>query len=611
MPLLSLLIALVGAFIISLIACGIALRLSPHFRSGERKEGIFRADQSMNNSSGGSLVLKQGRRVSSSELPLIGSRGMVPAILIAGAGAGWLMNFNEQQWILLGIFGATLCGLWIVGFVDDWKKVHSGHGTRELTKFIGVALVAVGIAVALLELVPQAGIAYSPYIDVPGVGPLIAQIPHAWDVFFVVLVVGVISTTSLAVDFSDGLDGLTGGLIFPAALAFGIIELSEGSSSHFPLVVAALALAGAAMGYLPWNWPSSWKGRSSTVKRRARLIMGDSGSLSLGGLLAIIALADRQELLLLVFGGVFVLEGLSAVIQSRFLVKFFRRFLRVERFAVANVWFPHTEFPLPFLATPMHHHFDLLGWDRKRLVYSAWTIGAFFVILGLVSAMAPFTWERYLARGLVLLLAVALWQSGHHTRGYFVGIVSTRNGQRLGLFYGYPYRLFRWPLYALVEQVDIDAANAANPAEQNALWVRTNVFDARATLGYYCYHAGYLALAREQWERIPYNNLAVRPQIQEMLTDARRRMADPPTVSEAESAGTIETAMGAEPSPADSSTARRLGLKNDQHITGPLTPEAANAMTLPVIGPTGHQTMPGGVSLTESEIGFTESWPDR
>src|SRR5271165_4190759 len=112
MPLLFMFVAPVGAFIISLIACGIALKVSPHFRSGERKEGIFRADQSQNNSSGGSLVMKKGRRVSSSELPLVGSRGMVPAILIAGGATGWLLNFDDQQWILLGILGATLCGFW-------------------------------------------------------------------------------------------------------------------------------------------------------------------------------------------------------------------------------------------------------------------------------------------------------------------------------------------------------------------------------------------------------------------------------------------------------------------------------------------------------------------
>lgn len=280
------------------------------------------------------------------------------------------------------------------------------------------------------------------------------------------------------------------------------------------------------------------------------MIMGDSGSLSIGGLLALIAIVDRQELLLVLIGGVFVLEGLSAVIQSRLLVKFFRRFLRVERFDAEKVWFPHTEFPLPFLATPMHHHFDLLGWDRRRLVYSAWTISALFGALGIASALAPFTWERYLARVVALLIGIALWQSGHHTRGYFLGTVATPEGRKIAIFYGYPYKLFGRPLYAQVEMTEATAANVSSPIEQSAMWVRMNLFDARAALGFYCYRAGFYSLAREQWERIPNNNLAVRPKIMELLNDARQRVAAG-SISPNDSAGTIATAMGAEPSPAE------------------------------------------------------------
>lgn len=577
MPL-FLLVALLVSFGVSVIACGIALRLFPHFRSGERKEGLFRADQSVGSS--GALVLPNGRRrPSSAELPLVGSRGMLPAILIGGAVTGWLMGFDMQQWVLLGILGAGLCGFWLVGFIDDWKKVHSGNGIREITKFIGVAIVAVGVALAFLHFIGSAAMAYAPYYDVPGLGTLLRHVPYAWPIFFVLLFLTVSTSSSLAADFTDGLDGLAGGVTFSAALAYAVINITEADPHHYPLTVAALALAGATLGFLPWNWPSSWKGRGGPAPRRARLIMGDSGSLALGGLLALIALADRQEISLVLVAGVFVLEGLSAVIQSRLLVKFFRRFLRVERFQASGVWFPHTEFPLPFLATPMHHHFDLVGWDRRRLVYSAWTIGALFGVLGIASALAPYTWERYLVRGMAVLIAVVLWQSGKYTRGYFVGTLPEREHRILGLFYGYPYRLFGRPLYALVDRVMVDASAITNPAEQNTLWVRMNVFDARAALGYFCYRGGFLLLAREQWERIPFRNLAVRPQIQELLAQTRQQLEGIMTVSEDDSAGTIETAMGAEPSPADSTIARRSG------TTGPLT-------TSPTLPETSAWTMP-------------------
>lgn len=563
---LFLLLALVGAFVITVLACGIALKLAPHFRSGERKEGFFRADQSLGSS--GSLILNKGRRVSSSELPLVGSRGMLPGMLIAGGATGWLLKFDQQQWALLSILGAGVVGFWFVGLMDDWKKVHSGQGIREITKFAGVAVVAVGVAVALNQFIPSAAQAYSPYQDVPGFGPLFRHVPITWLIFFGLMTIAVSSTTSLAVDFADGLDGLAAGLMFPAALAFAVIILSENRADHYPMVIAALALAGASLGFLPWNWPSSWKGKHSTTPRRARMIMGDSGSLAIGGLLSLIALTDRNELLLVLIGGVFVLEGLSAVIQSRLLVRFFRRFLLVERFKADGVWFPHTEFPLPFLATPMHHHFDLLGWDRRRLVFGAWTISALFGALGIASALAPFTWERYLGRTIALLVGIALWQSGSYTRGYFLGTVPATQGRKIALFYGFPFRLFGRPLYALVEQTEASATNISNAIEQGSLWVRMNVFDARACLGIYCYRAGFFALAREQWERIPYKNLAVRPQIQDLLAEVRRRLTT--DLASDSGSGTIETAMGAEPSPADTLHPNSPGSVTLGAVTAPL-----------------------------------------
>lgn len=576
---LFLLAALMGTFVLTLIGCGIALRLSPHFRSGERKVGFFRAEQSTGNgsSANGSVATKLGRRVSSSELPLVGSRGMIPGMLLAGAGTGWLLRFTTNQWLMLAILGGGLFGFWLVGLVDDWKKVYSGQGIREITKFMGVALVSIGVAIALYLYVPGGAVAYSPYIDVPGLGPLFHHVQYAWLVFFVLLTLGVASTTSLAVDFADGLDGLAAGLTFPAALAFGVIILAENRPDHYPLVIASLALAGASMGFLPWNWPSSWKGRTSATPRRARMIMGDSGSLAIGGLLAMIALIDRQELLLVLIGGVFVLEGLSAVIQSRLLVKFFRHFLQVERF---DTWFPHTEFPLPFLATPMHHHFDLLGWDRRRLVYSAWMIAALYGVLGIASSLAPVTWERYLARVIALLISIGLWQTGQYTRGYFLGTVAAPQGRKIALFYGYPYKLFGRPLYAMVEMTEATTANVASAIEQSAMWVRMNLFDARAALGFYCFRAGYYALAREQWERIPHSNLAVRPQIQELLTEARKRVA-PLSPAPDDSVGTIATAMGAEPSPADISQPALSSLLGPN--TAPLRPSATDK--LPTIVP--------------------------
>jgi hypothetical protein len=188
---------------------------------------------------------------------------------------------------------------------------------------------------------------------------------------------------------------------------------------------------------------------------------------------------------------------------------------------------PHTEFPRPFLATPLHHHFDLLGWDRRRLVYGAWALGACFAILGVLIGVAPFTWQRYLARIVVLIVAWIVWSSGSWTRRYFVGkhpAERTRR-RRLALFYGFPYRLMSIPMYHLVEIIEASEDVIETPVEEAALWQRMNIYDARALLGLFCYRAGYYPAALVQWTRIPEENRLLRPEIARLLAEVDNRLA--------------------------------------------------------------------------------------
>ncbi len=547
-----------SAFLLSFLLCGLALKIAPKFHSGERKEGVFSAGQSLHDHPKNSSQVKNQAAIETKELPLIGSYGLIPGTIIAVAVLGYFLQFSLEDWIQSGIIAGGFIGFWLVGLLDDWKKVRFGEGIRERTKFIGVAFVSLAFGGSELYFIPNSRIAYSPYIDIPGMGSLFHRTEFVWPIFFMLLIFGVLSTTSLAVDFSDGLDGLAGGLMFPAAIAYAIITINYQLAQYNPIILFSLAMAGGVLGYLPWNWPSAWNGRN-TAKRRAKMIMGDSGSLALGGLLAMIAIVDRQELLLLFIGGAFVLEGMSAVVQGRFLVKFYRRFLKVERFSDLNMWFPHTEFPLPFLATPLHHHFDLLGWDRRRLVYSAWLIGASMATIGVLSVIAPFTWERYFLRILIVFIAIGLWQMGGMTRKYFIGVVPSVHGNaNLALFYGFPYKLFNKPLYALVEKLEVTTGSIASPPERDMLWSRMNVYDARAALGFFCYRAGYYALAREEWERIPKRNLEVRPQIKQLLSEARRRLTAEDFTEDWLPDGSLESAVGAEPSPADTFPMMRI-----------------------------------------------------
>ncbi len=530
------LLAFVAAGILSLVLCLVARRLFPHFRSGEHKPGVFRPDQStgsfrfdMTSSTRRVEQPAGGREVPAMELPLVGGPAMTIAAIAASVITGWLLNIPHDQWILLTILLVGLAGFTIVGFIDDLQKFRRGTGISEAQKFVGVMIVSLLVGTALNRLVPSARYAYSPYSEVPLLGPLILHVHFAWPIFFLLLTSTVSSATSLSVDFSDGLDGLAGGLMVSAALAFAVIILDQHDPGNNPLVLVGLAAAGAALGFLPHNWPSAWaaRGPSRKVHRAARIYMGDSGALGLGGLLGLIAIVSRQELPLIFIGGAFVLEGLSALLQARIMTRFFRHFLRVVRYTDANASVPHTEFPLPFMATPMHHHFDLLGWDRRRLVYGAWTLGAGFATLAVAAALAPFTWERYLARFVALLIAIVIWRSGRWTRSYFVGLHPLKKSglRQLALFYGYPFLLFGKPMYHLVETVpEVGEEAILNPVEDALLWQRVTIFDARATLGYFCYRANYYNAALNQWKRIPRPNLHMRPQIGELMRGAEQLM---------------------------------------------------------------------------------------
>ncbi len=519
-PVWLLLLIFITCALISLLLCWIAKLLFPKFRSGEFKPGPHRSDMP--------VLPASGREIKTIELPLVGGPAFTIAMVITGIAAGFVFNLHPDQWRLLLIgLGATI-GYMVVGFIDDWYKVHSNEGLSEWAKLCGVLFVSMAAAFLYFWLLPNGKQAYSPYTDITG--PLFKIIPIAW-LIFLMLMTGLIgSVTSLSVDFSDGLDGLAGGLVFSAALAFGIIVTGSIDLKHpdgIVIEILALLCAGGTLGFLPWNWPSSWAARRGSALRRAKIYMGDSGALALGGILAMIAIFSRQEILLLMIGMAFVLEGLSALISARVLTRFFRKQLQLIRFVSSREFVPHTEFPLPFLATPLHHHFDLLGWDRRRLVYGAWALGAGFAILGVMIVYASETWERYLGRILVLILAWVIWSSGSWSRRYFVGkhpAERTRR-RRLALYYGFPYRLIGMRLYHLVEIIEANEDVIETPAEELALWQRMSIYDARAMLGLYCYRAGYYPAALAQWTRIPESNRQLRPSIQRLLEELDSRLA--------------------------------------------------------------------------------------
>ncbi|GER90903.1 hypothetical protein KDW_50650 [Dictyobacter vulcani] len=524
----------------SLLLCGIAKKLFPTFRSGEHKPGTHRMD-----------MPTVGREIKTVELPLVGGPAFTIAIIITGICAGYFLHLDQNQWNLLLIALGATAGYAIIGFLDDWRKVYRNKGLSEAAKFSGVFLVSVVAAVCYFFFFSAGQESYSIWKDLPLLGNLICgnpsavdlpcrvTFPHAayfgWFIFLILLIGFTGTATAVSVDFSDGFDGLAGGLVFSAALALAIAisgRLDDLITHPEGLVLEVLCLicAGAALGFLPWNWPSPWAARrSASVKRRAKIYMGDSGALALGGLLAMIALFSRNEILLLTtIGGVFVLEALSVIVSTRILTPFYRKRMKILRFANNGDFIPHTEFPLPFLATPLHHHFDLLGWNRKHLVYAAWTLGAVFAVLSVLISVDTISWQRYLARFLAFVLMAGIWSSGTWSKCYFVG-KQPNSGRtrhlRLALYYGYPLSIMGIRLYHHVESIDASEDVIETPTEDMALFQRMTIFDARAMLGLYCYRAGYFPAAMAQWNRIPERNRLLRPEIARLLAEVDNRLA--------------------------------------------------------------------------------------
>jgi phospho-N-acetylmuramoyl-pentapeptide-transferase len=261
-----------------------------------------------------------------------------------------------------------MAGLGLVGFVDDFLKIfrQTSVGLRSSAKLAGQ--VVVGAVFALEVLQHPDGYDLTPadahLSFLRDFGPAIGVLP------FVIWIVFLIAGFSNAVNLTDGLDGLATGsvvLVLAAYVLIGIWEERNDCTTFLSrqcyqirdpldLAVVAAAVTGACFGFLWWNAPP------------AKIFMGDTGSLALGGVLAGLAVCTKTQLLLLILGGLFVITTLSVIIQvSVFKVTKFRsgRGIRV------------------FKMSPLHNHFDLMGWAETTIVIRFWLISGLCVALAL------------------------------------------------------------------------------------------------------------------------------------------------------------------------------------------------------------------------------------
>jgi phospho-N-acetylmuramoyl-pentapeptide-transferase len=297
--------------------------------------------------------------------PTMGGLFVIGSILVAAV--LWMRFDGVNRFSLPGI--ALVAGFAGVGLWDDWTKLRQGQNgvqKRGISKRQKQGALTVIATLVGLWLLGPGGLQKDlggPHLYVPFVKDFSVDLSIAWGVPFLVMAVLVLTGSSNAVNLTDGLDGLAAGCIATSAIAYAAITYAVGRVdwAEYLLVphvggagemaVLMAALLGGALGFLWFN------------AAPAMVFMGDVGSLGLGGALGYAALISRTELVLLVVGGVFVVEALSVILQ----VGSFK--LRGKRV---------------FRCAPLHHHFQFGGMPETRVVARTWIVSALLAMCSLV-----------------------------------------------------------------------------------------------------------------------------------------------------------------------------------------------------------------------------------
>lgn len=314
------------AFVMTAIWGNPLLRILRHFKLGK----IIRIEQ------------PEGHRVKMGTPTMGGVMFIMPVLLLSGLlNAVALIGVTTSgigRSVLLPM--AVMVGFAILGAVDDWEGIHGkrkGDGMRARTKFAFQVILALATAYVLKYM----GIA--PDLYLPG---YFFEVEIGW--VYVPIAAFIIVAESNAVNFTDGLDGLAGLIAATAIAAFGGIALMQEQTY---LARFCFILVGALFGFLWFN------------VHPAQLIMGDTGSMALGSVLAVIALMTGQWPMLLIIAIIPLAEMLSVVIQI--------------------VYFRMTGGKRFFKMTPIHHHFELLGWSETQIVQRFWLIGLMAGLVGI------------------------------------------------------------------------------------------------------------------------------------------------------------------------------------------------------------------------------------
>ena len=261
--------------------------------------------------------------------------------VIAAILGAFIVNFNNLLDPELILATIVLVGYSAIGFVDDALIIvkHSNKGLQPLAKLLAQIALAIICYFFAMNFIPD----FTSVITIP-----LLDINIDMGYLYPALILVMFAGESNGVNLSDGLDGLATGLSMVAIAPFIIFSIM---TKDYTLASYATAMVGALLGFMMFNY------------HPAKIFMGDVGSLGLGGFLAILAILTKQELLLILVGGVFLMETLSVIIQ---VVSFKTRGKRVFKMA------------------PIHHHFEMLGWSEQQVTISFWFIGFICGILSIV-----------------------------------------------------------------------------------------------------------------------------------------------------------------------------------------------------------------------------------
>jgi phospho-N-acetylmuramoyl-pentapeptide-transferase len=264
-----------------------------------------------------------------------------------------------NRYVQLALIGTLWMG--IIGFVDDYLKVVKKRPKGMIGRFKLAGQITYGLILGSILVFAGDNSAALTSTSVPFLKDVLIN----WGWLYIPLVILVVTGASNAVNLADGLDGLAIGLSALAFAGFAVIAYLSGHSVfadylnllYLPevgeLTVYCAAVVGAAIGFLWFN------------AHPARIFMGDTGSLALGGALGTVAIMVKKEFLLVVIGGLFVAEAVSVMLQV--------------------TWFRRTGGKRLFRMAPLHHHFELCGWSETQVVVRFWIIGILLLLLGMSS----------------------------------------------------------------------------------------------------------------------------------------------------------------------------------------------------------------------------------